>query len=142
MMRARRTQRGFGLFDAVIALAMLGFGLLTLTRFQGRQTAESTEAGHRLIAAQLAEELLDTMLIDTGNAACYTLPQSGTCGSTAATTRANEWKTKALAGLPGSPTATSALDTSTSRMTVTLTWTGKDSGDTHTHQVITDVRGN
>ena len=43
-----------------------------------------------------------------------------------------------LDALPGDVETTSALDGD--RLTVTITWTGKESGETRTLEVTTDVR--
>lgn len=132
--------RGVGLLDGLIALVILGFGLLAMTQFQSKLIAQSTEAQQRMTAMQLGDELLSTVLVDSANAACYTLPQAGSCASATAQARADEWKVRALAALPGSPTAGSVLDTGTSRLTVTVTWTGKHTQETRTVQMATDVR--
>ncbi len=134
------TARGSGLLDGLIALAILGFGMLAMTRFQGRMVAQSTEAQSRQVATQMAGELLATVLVDTANAACYTLPQAGTCGNAAAATRTTDWSTRVAAALPGTVASTSTLDAASGRMTVVLTWTGKDSGDTRRMETVTDVR--
>jgi type IV pilus assembly protein PilV len=134
-------QAGFGLFDALVALAVLAFGLLALTQLQTRLVAQGSEAQHRMLATQLADELLNTLLVDTGNAACYTLPPAGACGSATASATAANWKLRALAALPGPATASSVLAAS-GRFTVTMTWPGKESDELRTHQVISDVRGN
>ena len=89
--------RGSGLLDGLIALAILAFGMLTMTRFQGRMVAQTTDAQARQVATQMSSELLATVLVDTSNAACYTLPQSGTCANTAAKTRAADWATRVAA---------------------------------------------
>jgi len=136
------TQRGFGLFDAMIAFSILAFGLLTMTRFQFRLIAQATEAQQRGTATQLADELLNTMLVDAGSATCYTLPAAGACANPAAMVRASDWQARVMASLPGATGATSTLDPATNRMVVTINWIGKDSADTRTHQVISDVRGN
>jgi type IV pilus assembly protein PilV len=134
------TARGSGLLDGLIALAILGFGMLSMTRFQGRMVAQTTEAQSRQVATQLSAELLATVLVDTANAACYTLPQAGACGNAAAATRTADWSTRAAASLPGTVSSTASLDTGAGRMTVVLTWTGKDSGDTRRMETVTDVR--
>lgn len=130
--------RGIGLIDALIALAILSFGLLALTRFQTRTVAQTTEAQERLTAVQFGDELLSTVLVDAGNANCYTLPQAGACASATAQAIADDWKTRAEATLPGGATAGSVI--AGDQMTVTLTWTGKESQDARTLQVTTDVR--
>jgi hypothetical protein len=89
---------------------------------------------------QLGDELLNSALVDTANAACYTVPQVGACGNATAKARAADWETRSKAALPGAPTAVAELDAATGRMTVTLTWTGKESRDTRTLVAVTDVR--
>ncbi|HSW07800.1 pilus assembly protein PilV [Aquabacterium sp.] len=141
-------QRGVGLFDGIAALAVLGFGLLSLTGFQGRLVAQSTEAQHRLVASQLADELLNTALIDSaGNTVCYVLPAPGGCSaaSAAALAYTADWRARVLAsGLPNvvDPTVATAAS---GRLTVTLSWrwTSKDGttpAETRTHTVISDPR--
>lgn len=136
---SRRETRGFSLLDALIAMCIMAFGLLAMTRFQGRLVAQATESGGRLVALQSAEELLSTVLVDVGNAACYTLPQSGTCNSPAARALATGWATRTAAVLPGTVTALSALNAG-GQFTVTITWTGKESAETRTLEATTDVR--
>ena len=132
--------RGAGLFDALIALAILSFGLLAITRFQGRMVAQTTETQSRQMASQLAGELLSTVLVDVGSAACYTLPQSGTCSNAAAVTRTTEWADRVSASLPGTVSRTATLTAATGRFQVLITWTGKETNDQHTLDVTTDVR--
>lgn len=132
--------QGFGLLEGLVAVLILSLGLLGLARFQTSLMAQTTEAQSRVRASALADELLSTVLVDAGNAGCYTLPQTGSCGSVTATARATEWKARALASLPGATAPTSALDTTTRRFTVTLNWTGKSSRDAHQLEMSTDAR--
>lgn len=132
--------RGAGLLDGLIALAILAFGLLAMTRFQGRLVAQTTESQSRQVATQLAGELLSTVLVDSANAACYTLPQAGACGNAGAISRTTAWSSSVTAALPGPVTTTSTLNASAERLTVNISWLGKDSGDTRTLEIVTDVR--
>ena len=134
------TARGVGLFDALIALIVLSLGMLAMTRFQGRMVAQTTETQSRQVAAQFAAEHLSTVLVDVGNAPCYTLPQVGACASAMARTGTADWAVRAAAALPAPVTTASTLDAATGRLTVAITWLGKDSGDTRTLQAVTDVR--
>ncbi len=135
-----RTPRGMGLLEGLIAVAILSFGMLGLARFQTTLMAQTTDSRSRTTATQLADELLSTVLVDTGNAGCYTLPNPSGCTSSAAALRAADWKVRALAALPGDHTAVATLDGGTQRFTVTVTWTGKGGSDPHTLQVSTDAR--
>lgn len=134
-----RLSQGVGLLDALIAMAILAFGLLGMTRLQTRMVAQATETQTRMTAMQLGDELLNTALVDTANAACYTLPQTGLCSKGEAQTLATDWETRAKAALPGTPTAGAVLGVN-GRLTVTLTWTGKESQETRTLVSVTDVR--
>lgn len=131
--------RGYGLLDALVALAILSFGLLAMTRFQNRTVAGTTEAATRNVAAALGDELLSTVLVDSGNAACYTLPAAGTCNSTAARARTTDWSTRASAALPA-PVTTGAVLAASGRYTLTINWKGKESQETRTLEVATDAR--
>ncbi|MFY9510802.1 MAG: type IV pilus modification protein PilV [Rubrivivax sp.] len=132
-------QRGFTLIDALIALALLAFGLLGMTRLQTRALAQATEAQSRTTAAQLGDELISSVLVDTANRNCYTLPASGACGSTVASALAANWKTRVQSGLK-SGSATSTYDATTGRMRVVISWVGKGSGETRSLEATTDVR--
>lgn len=137
---ARRHSRGIGLIDALIALAILCFGLLAMTRLQGRMVTSTTDSQLRQAAVQLSDELLNTVLVDVDNAACYTLPQAGACASATATTRTTEWSTRVGAALPGTVTRTVTLVAATGRMTVDIAWTGREASEARQLQVTTDVR--
>ncbi len=138
-MRLMPRCRGVGLFDALIALAILSFGLLAMTRFQGRVVTQATEAQSRQTAVQLGDELLNTALVDVGNAACYTLPAAGTCDSAAARERTEEWAERVAAALPGSADARSTLGVD-GRLTVAIEWRGQESRETRNLVAVTDVR--
>jgi Tfp pilus assembly protein PilV len=131
---------GVGLFDALVSLAILSFGMLAMTRFQGRMVAQTTESQSRQIASQLASEHLSTVLVDVANAACYTRPQSGACGNAAAVSRTAAWAARVAAALPGTVTTTAELDGAAERMTLTMHWTGKESGVDRQLVAVTDVR--
>jgi len=139
----RRTllmERGSGLLDGLIALAILAFGMLAMTRFQARMMAQTTDAQARQVATQFSSELLATVLVDGGNAACYTLPQAGACANAAAMARAADWSTRVAGSLPGTVTSTATLNAGTGRMTVVVSWTAKDNSDTRRMETVTDVR--
>ncbi len=140
LLRARRRQwRGHSLLDALIALALLSFGLLGLTKLQTRTLSQATEAQSRATAAALADELMSSALVDASNRNCYTLPTSGTCASSTASTLASGWATRVGTSLP-SGAATSTYTSSSGQLQVVITWTGKSTGDTRSLTATTDVR--
>jgi type IV pilus assembly protein PilV len=139
--RPARRPRGVGLLDAMIALAILAFGLLGMTRLQTNLVRQSTDSQSRLTAVQLGDELLSTALVDAGNAACYTVPATGVCGSATAASAAALWYADVQQSLPGYSSATSVLNGD--QLTVTIQWTDRtDGSETRTLQVTTDVRDN
>lgn len=134
----RHHARGVGLIDALVALAILAFGLLAMTRFQGRMVAQTTEVQSRSIAIGLADELMSTALVDPANLACYTVPATGTCGNAVARTNTDAWAVRATDRLPGSSSATATV--AGTRLTVVLGWTGKESNEPRQLTVETDVQ--
>jgi Tfp pilus assembly protein PilV len=135
-----RPRRGSALLDGLIALAILAFGMLAMTRFQGRLVAQATDAQLRQTASELASELVSTVLVDGANAACYTLPQAGACTNADAKTRTESWKARVTGTLPGAADPTSTLDAATGRLTIVLGWTDKGASDARTLTTVTDVR--
>jgi type IV pilus assembly protein PilV len=128
MKPTRSAQRGVGLFDALIALVILSFGMLAMTRFQTRLVGNATDAQSRLTAAALADELLNTALVDgnANNRPCYTLPKVGVCpvAAAGASARTDGWAARVAAALPQGA-ASSVYVPATGMMTVTIQWTGK-----------------
>lgn len=137
--RGRRV-RGFGLFDGMVSLALLAFGMLALTNFEVRLGGIANESAFRTQATVLADELLTSMLIDNANAVCYTLPAEAGCGNPTARASTDLWAARVMARLPNAAAPTSVRDTVTGRFTVTLSWYHKDSAEARRHQVQSDFR--
>lgn len=134
---ARRRARGFSLVDALIALALLSFGLAALTRFQGRLVQGMTDAQSRSTANRLADELVAMALVDPGNLNCYTLPAAGACGNAAARAATTAWSTRTTAALPGAATPTATV--AGTRFTVVVGWTSKADSEARQLTATTDV---
>jgi len=134
----RRRTRGFSLIDALVALAILSFGLLALTRFQGRLMSQMTDSQSRGTANRFADELLSMALVDPANLACYTLPAAGACGNAAARAATDAWLVRLQGALPGSPAATATA--AGTRLTVVVSWTGKAENEARQLTATTDVQ--
>lgn len=134
----RGAQRGLGLLDSLVALALLAFGLLGMTHMQTNLLRQASESQARLTAVQLGDELLSTARVDVLNKACYTLPADGACANANARARTDEWADRVTAALPGSASATAAL--ANDRLTVTIAWTGKAADEPRRMELTTDVR--
>ena len=145
-MTRRSRQHGTSLLEPLIAITILGFGLLGLANFQLNMLVQSADATSRLAATSLAEELLAQVRIDPANAGCYaTIPPAGSCNQAAALATYQAWETKAVAALPHSATVDASVLSelnvpATNQMRVTLTWANKGSNEAHTHVAITDIR--
>ena len=135
-------RRGFGLFDGVVSLALLAFGMLALTRFETQLGSVANESAQRTQAAVLADELLARMLTDNTNFNCYTLPPVTPCADPIARAQTDEWKARVMARLPNATAPTAMVNAATGSFTVTLSWQHKVvAGDPpRTHQVISDIR--
>lgn len=140
----RPAQRGVSLIDALVAMAVLAFGLLAITHFQTRSVSQATEAQTRQLASEIATEHLSTVLVDVGNAACYTVPAQGSCSNAGARSRSADWAASAPARLRVPSSAASAaatLNAARTLMTVSIQWPSRVAGDPpHTLTSITDVR--
>jgi Tfp pilus assembly protein PilV len=150
----RRRQRGLGLIDGLVALAVLAFGMLAMTRFQSRMVSQTTEAQARLDATRHADELLNIALVDpitgltqTSNGPCYAVPVAAGCLKPGAQAAAVAWAAAAASAVRqgANVAATSVWDAANSRLTATVTWTGKAvqegvAAETHQVSVTTDVR--
>lgn len=155
----RPGQRGVGLLEPLIAICILGFGILGLARFQLNMLAQNSDSKLRLNATTLAEELLSQVhMAPQANAGCYTkVPPTGSCngmGDAAGVYSAWEANTIAvMGGLAGvdksNVSANSTLSADGNQLTVVVTWASKPWADQsgqivtpekHTHTVTTDVR--
>jgi type IV pilus assembly protein PilV len=67
----RRGDRGFTLLDVLIALVVLGFGMLALARTIVRSSQEEMEAYQRTQAMTVASELVDRIRNNPKSAALY-----------------------------------------------------------------------
>jgi type IV pilus assembly protein PilV len=133
-------RRGVGLMEALIALGVLAFGLMAMTRLQTRQVAFATDSQSRQTATQFSSELMALVRVDPGQVRCYTVPADAACTNATVAALAAAWAVRVNGGLPG-PVATTALfDSATGRLTVRIRWQGKGSIDTRQIEVVTDVR--
>jgi len=144
-MKAPIRQRGVGLLDAMVALAILAFGTLAMTRLQVRLVAQSTESQNRIVAAQIADQLFSLAIVDPDHASCYThAPVASDCPeANPARAATSNWAAEAATRLPGFKSASSVLNAG--QLTVTLTWSGKSvqegqAPDSHQIVMTSDVR--
>jgi type IV pilus assembly protein PilV len=66
-----RAQRGFTLIEVLIAVFVLGFGMLSLARLLARSSAGELEAVQRTQAMAIAQDAVDRINLNRRNAADY-----------------------------------------------------------------------
>ena len=142
----RSSQAGLGLIDALVALVILSFGMLALAGFQVRLLTQSTDANSRVVVSAFADELLNTVLVDSENSLCYQRPMPSACTSSgasaaAAASAAEAWSQRVASAVPGFLSASAALQDSGRRLTVSIRWTSKGKeADVRELETTTDVR--
>jgi Tfp pilus assembly protein PilV len=105
--RVRHGQRGLSIIEAMIALVIMGFGILSLAGVHGALSRGSEDARHRTEAVRLAQERIETLRSFTGITSTLV---NGTISTTAA-----NWN--ALAS------GVEVLNATSSNATYTRTWT-------------------
>lgn len=142
---SRRAQAGVGLIDALVALVILSFGMLAIAGFQARLLSQGSDAGTRMQASALADELLSYAAVDVPNKACYQAPLNGAncagAASAAAAAYTAAWADRVASAVPGFQSASAALQDGGQRLTVSIRWTSKaDESDVRELEATTDVR--
>lgn len=129
--RRYRRQAGVALLEVMIAVILLGIGLLGAIGLQARSYAALADAGQRAEATIQADKLLGMMNNDVANIAAYALAPDG-----AATAAVAPWLAETRALIPGaSATVVVARQGQRWRVDVTIAWRRKQGGDPNRHQV-------
>jgi len=129
--RRFRHQGGVALLEVMIAVILLGIGLLGAIGLQARSYAALADAGQRAEATIQADKLLGMMNNDVANIAAYALVADGQ-----ATTAVAPWLAETRTLIPGATaTVVVARQGQRWRVDVTIAWRRKQGGDTNRHQV-------
>ena len=116
----QRTQSGYFLVEALIALVIFSIGALGIVNLYGSLQVRGQDAQLRVLANAFANEVLNVMIADNINSTCYTIPQ-GSCSSSVATTYMTTWSTNVSTTLPGSSTTPPVISIdSSNRVTITI----------------------
>ena len=132
----RSASRGVVLIEALVGIMIFTIGVLGLVGLQAAMIKTQTQASYRAEAAQLAEELVNRMWIDTANLASYA--DTTKCKALPA---CNQWLTRVTARMPGgvAPSITTNAD---GRTDIVISWVtpGESTTDgTHTFRTVTAV---
>jgi type IV pilus assembly protein PilV len=123
-------QGGVALLEALVAILIFSFGVLSLVGLQASMTRAQSSSKFRADATYLAAELVGIMWSDIPNVNQYT-----TAGC-AAYSRCKDWSAKVSAALPGGGVV---LGSNNGLVTITITWATPGEG-THTYTTSTAIR--
>lgn len=99
-----RRQDGIALLEALLAIVILGIGLLGTVGLQARAYSALSDAGMRAEAAIAGEKLVGMVTADLGNIASYTLAANATPN-----TQMKPWVDETRAHIPGAVLTVTAV---------------------------------
>lgn len=115
-LRTRRSDRGFVLLEALIALLIFSLAVLGLVGLQASMTRATSGAKYRADAAYLASDLVGLMWTDSRNLALY---DAGSCTSHPPCQR---WMARVRERLPTGVGSAEVSTTEPGQVTVKVTW--------------------
>jgi type IV pilus assembly protein PilV len=132
------TQRGIALIEVLVAIVLLGVGLLGTIGLQGRSYSALADTGMRAEATIAADKLIGVMTTDQANLAAYALALNGVPGATL-----RPWYDETRTHIPNAAitvAVTPVSATAAGKVTVTISWTRKapkagTAAATNTHAV-------
>jgi type IV pilus assembly protein PilV len=87
-----KQQRGATIFEILVSVLILSFGILALVGLQARSLSAASDAKYRVEATNYADAIIGQMWADRANLAQY---------PAFATPEAAAWRTQVMNGLPG-----------------------------------------
>lgn len=134
----QRQARGIALVEVLVAVVILGIGLLGTIGLQARAYSALADSGMRAEATMAAEKLIGLMTTDQANLAAYALAPGGTISS-----RLQPWVDETRAHIPGATIEVDeapAANTDGTEVVVTIGWTRK-AGAANQHRVVAYIAG-
>lgn len=128
-----RTQRGIALIEVLVAVVLLGIGVLGAIGLQARSYSALADTGMRAEATMAAEKLVGVMNTDQANMADYALEEGDTPGA-----RLQPWYDETRAHIPNAVISVAVVPVSatvTGQVTVTIRWMRKAGADSSQHTV-------
>lgn len=124
-----RRQRGVAMLEAIIAIIILGIGLLGAVGMQARAYSALSDAGMRAEATIAGDTLLGIMSNDAANLSSYAVLESGAAPSVLA-----PWMTETKARIPNAAVAVTVTpETGRTRVDISIRWTRKTGGGENRH---------
>lgn len=128
-----RGQRGIAMIEVLVAILLLGIGVLGTIGLQGRSYSALADTGMRAEATMAADKLIGIATNDQANLAAYALAKDATPSATL-----KPWYDETVAHIPGAKIAVAVLApsmTAPGQVTVTIQWLRKAGSPTNTHTV-------
>jgi type IV pilus assembly protein PilV len=128
-----RAGRGIALVEALVAVVILGLGLLGAIAMQTRSYAALADAGMRAEATMAAEMLVGVMSVDQANLSSYVVAVGATPGA-----RLAPWYNETRSHIPNAQiavTVTPVPNTTSTEVVVTIGWTRKAGAASSSHRV-------
>ncbi|WUR11152.1 prepilin-type N-terminal cleavage/methylation domain-containing protein [[Empedobacter] haloabium] len=126
-----RRQGGVALLEVMIAVILLGIGLLGAIGLQARSYSALADAGQRAEATIQADKLVAMINNDVANIGGYALAANATPGAALA-----PWVAETRALIPGAAAVVTVAQQGTRwRVDITITWRRKQGTDSNSHQV-------
>lgn len=127
----RRSQRGIALLESLLAIVILGIGLLGTIGLQARAYSALSDAGMRAEATMAGEKLLGVMTADAANLAGYNLAAGGNPGAAIA-----PWLAETRAAIPGAVVSVNVVrQTVQTQVDIAIRWQRKANTAQNQHLV-------
>lgn len=126
-------QRGIALLEAMLAIVILGIGLLGTVGMQARAYSALSDAGMRAEATLATEKLIGVMSADVANLAQYNLAENGSPGP-----QLSAWVQETRAVIPGALLAVAVQDQpalNRYQVDISVRWQRKARSDVNRHRV-------
>jgi type IV pilus assembly protein PilV len=130
---SHRRQGGIALLEAMLAIVILGIGLLGTVGLQARAYSALSDAGMRAEATLAAEKLIGVINADLPNILLYNLAESG-----AANDQLRPWVQETQAAIPGAVLAVAVLDQPAQnryQVDVSIRWQRKARSEANRHRI-------
>lgn len=131
----RQAQRGVALLEALIAVLLLGIGLVGTLALQVNSQAALSEAAMRSEATIAANELIGVMSTDLDNLEEYALAEDEAPGE-----RIGEWHAALADRLPNAAveiTVTPAANTERTAVVIVIGWRRSEGAQQNMHRIVT-----
>lgn len=132
-----RYQRGVTIVESMVAVIVLGVGLVGVLLMQGRAYGALSDAASRTQAALATEKLIGIMNTDQGSLASYALAEGGTASAKVA-----DWYAETSADIPDAAIrieVTPVAGSTRSQVDVVISWPRRGQGASAAHCTTTNA---